>query len=159
MAGFHNAAVLRRTCSLCLLLALIPSTHLLVGGHVSVYSLFLGFIARLHCLGRPGPGVPHHAAVLRPARPPQKLCHDVYMTDFNFSGNSLCANKKKIAMPCELLKKFSGFQRHCSNFFVPSMPLPSVWALTPSNCRCEKSKIPLSVNMSLIFFEHLNDFK
>ena len=66
---------------------------------------------------------------------------------------------KKIAMPCVLLKKFSGLQRHCSNFFVPSMPLPSVWALMPSNCRCEKTKMPLSVNISLIFFEHLNDFK
>ena len=27
------------------------------------------------------------------------------------------------------------------------------------NCRCEKTKMPLSSNMLLIFFEHLNDFK
>ena len=66
---------------------------------------------------------------------------------------------KNIKMPCVPLKKFSGLQRHCSNFFMPSMPLPSIWALTPSNCRCEKTKIPLSLNMLLIFFEHLNDFK
>ena len=75
------------------------------------------------------------------------------------TGGIPCVPLKKIAMPCELLEKFSGIQRHCSNFFVPSMPLPSVWALTPSYCKCEKSKIPLNLNMSLNFFEHLNDFK
>ena len=71
----------------------------------------------------------------------------------------LCVPLKKIAIPYVPLEKFSGLQRHCSNFFMPSMPLPSVWALTPSNCRCEKTKIPLNLNMSLIFFEHLNGFK
>ena len=62
---------------------------------------------------------------------------------------------KKITMPCVLLKKFSGLQRHYSNFFVSSMPLPSVWTLTPSNCRCEKTKIPLNSNMLLIFLSIL----
>jgi len=57
---------------------------------------------------------------------------------------------KKIAIPCEPPEKFNGLQRHCSNF-LPSMPLPSDWTLTMSNCRCEKSKIPLSLNMSLFF--------
>ena len=74
-------------------------------------------------------------------------------------GEIPCVPLKKIAILCESLKKFSGLQRHCSNFFVPYMPLPLDWALTVSNCRCEESKIPLSLNMSLIFFEHLNDFK
>ena len=70
-------------------------------------------------------------------------------------GGISCLPLKKIAMPCVSLKMFSGLQRHCSNFFVPSMPLPSVWALTPSNSRCEKSKIPLYLNMSLIFLSIL----
>ncbi|CAO2206879.1 unnamed protein product [Urochloa humidicola] len=47
----------------CLLLALIPSSlQLLVGGgggHVSAYSLLLGFVARLHSLGRELPVSPH----------------------------------------------------------------------------------------------------
>ncbi|OEL33633.1 hypothetical protein BAE44_0005350 [Dichanthelium oligosanthes] len=42
----------------CLLLALIPSSLQLVGNHVSVYSLLLGFIARLHSLGRENPVMP-----------------------------------------------------------------------------------------------------
>ena len=62
---------------------------------------------------------------------------------------------KKIAMLRMPLEKFSGLQRYCCNFFVSSMPLPSVWPLTPSKCRCEKSKIPLSLNMSLIFLSIL----
>jgi len=73
-------------------------------------------------------------------------------------GNSLWAIKK-ITIPCEPLKKFGGLQRYCFNFFLPSMPLPSDWALTVSNYRGEKSKIPLGLNMPLIFFEHLSDFK
>ena len=70
-------------------------------------------------------------------------------------GGIFCVPLKKIAMLCVSLEKFSGLQRHCSNFFMPSMPLPSVWALTPSNCRCEKLKIPLCLNMSLIFLSIL----
>jgi len=66
---------------------------------------------------------------------------------------------KKIVMLCESLEKFSGLQRHCYNFFMPSMPLPSVWAQTPSNCRCEKSKNTLMSKYVINFFEHLNDFK
>ena len=62
---------------------------------------------------------------------------------------------KKITMPCVPLEKFSGLQRYCFNFFVPSMPLPSVWALTPSNYMYEKTKIPLSLNMPLIFLSIL----
>jgi len=42
----------------CLLLALIPSSLQLAGGHVSAYSLLLGFIARLHSLGREHPVTP-----------------------------------------------------------------------------------------------------
>ncbi|KAK8451216.1 hypothetical protein SEVIR_6G172200v4 [Setaria viridis] len=42
----------------CLLLALIPTSLQLVGGHVSVYSLLLGFIARLRSLGREHPVTP-----------------------------------------------------------------------------------------------------
>ncbi|CAL5005964.1 unnamed protein product [Urochloa decumbens] len=46
----------------CLLLALLPSSlQLLVvggGGHVSAYSLLLGFVARLHSLGREHPVTP-----------------------------------------------------------------------------------------------------
>jgi hypothetical protein len=36
----------------CLLLALIPSSLLLLDSRVSVYSLLMGFIARMHGLGR-----------------------------------------------------------------------------------------------------------
>ncbi|XP_062194892.1 uncharacterized protein LOC133898279 [Phragmites australis] len=42
----------------CLLLALIPSSLLLLGRHVSVYPLLLGFIAKLHSLGREYPVTP-----------------------------------------------------------------------------------------------------
>ncbi|KAJ1268666.1 hypothetical protein BS78_07G152100 [Paspalum vaginatum] len=42
----------------CLLLALIPSSLLLAGSHASVYSLLLGFIARLHSLDRENPVTP-----------------------------------------------------------------------------------------------------
>ncbi|KAG2579114.1 hypothetical protein PVAP13_6NG237300 [Panicum virgatum] len=42
----------------CLMLALIPSSLQLVGGHVSAYSLLLGFIARLHSLAREHPVTP-----------------------------------------------------------------------------------------------------
>ncbi|RLN05271.1 uncharacterized protein C2845_PM13G18710 [Panicum miliaceum] len=42
----------------CLLLALIPGSLQLVGGHVSAYSLLLGVIARLHALGREHPVTP-----------------------------------------------------------------------------------------------------
>ncbi|CAO2188398.1 unnamed protein product [Urochloa humidicola] len=43
----------------CLLLALIPSSlQLFCGGHVSSYSLLLGFVARLHSLGREHPVTP-----------------------------------------------------------------------------------------------------
>ncbi|PAN35600.1 hypothetical protein PAHAL_6G220900 [Panicum hallii] len=42
----------------CLLLALIPGSLQLVGGHVSAYSLLLGVIARLHALGREQPVTP-----------------------------------------------------------------------------------------------------
>jgi hypothetical protein len=42
----------------CLLLALIPSSLQLLGGHVPVYSFLLGFIARLHSLGREHPVTP-----------------------------------------------------------------------------------------------------
>ena len=73
--------------------------------------------------------------------------------------NSPWAIKKRPQSLCESLEKFYGLQRHYSNFFLLSIPLPSDWALTVLNCRCEKSKIPLSLNISLIFFEHLNDFK
>ena len=53
-----------------------------------------------------------------------------------------CVPLKKSQYLVYLWKSSNGLQRHCSNFFVPSMPLPSVWPVTPSNCRCEKSKIP-----------------
>jgi len=43
-----------------------------------------------------------------------------------FHGEIPCVLLKKIAMLYVPLKKFSGLQRHCSNFFVLSMPLPSV---------------------------------
>ncbi|CAO2172974.1 unnamed protein product [Urochloa humidicola] len=43
----------------CLLLALIPaSLQLFCGGHVSAYSHILGFVARLHSLGREHPVTP-----------------------------------------------------------------------------------------------------
>ncbi|KAL6661575.1 hypothetical protein ACP70R_000959 [Stipagrostis hirtigluma subsp. patula] len=42
----------------CLLLALIPSSLLLLGGHVSVYLRVLGFIARLRSLGGVHPNTP-----------------------------------------------------------------------------------------------------
>ena len=71
-----------------------------------------------------------------------------------FVGGIPCI-KKKIVMSCEALKKFSGLQRHYFNFFVSSTPLSSVCALRPSNYRCEKSKIPLTLNMSLIFLSIL----
>ena len=63
-----------------------------------------------------------------------------------------CVPLKKITMSCVSLKKFSGLQRHCYNFFVPSMPLSSVWALTPSSCRCEKSKIRTLMSKYVIKF-------
>ena len=70
-------------------------------------------------------------------------------------GGIPCTPLKKIVMLCVSLEKFIGLQRHCSNFFMSFMSLPSIWALTPSNCRCEKSKIPLSLNMLLNFFSFL----
>jgi hypothetical protein len=54
--------------------------------------------------------------------------------------NSFCATEKVWWTSAPLLQTF-----------LPSMPLPSDWALTVSNCRCEKSKIPLGLNMLLIF--------
>jgi hypothetical protein len=42
----------------CLLLALIPSSLLLLDSRVSVYSLLLGFISRMHALGREYPATP-----------------------------------------------------------------------------------------------------
>ncbi|WVZ92688.1 hypothetical protein U9M48_038734 [Paspalum notatum var. saurae] len=49
----------------CLLLALIPSSLLLAAGsHVSVYSLLLGFIARLHSLDRENPATPRFFGLL-----------------------------------------------------------------------------------------------
>ncbi|KAK3121832.1 hypothetical protein QOZ80_8BG0661510 [Eleusine coracana subsp. coracana] len=42
----------------CLLLALIPSSLLLLDTHVSVSSHLLGFVARLHALGREHPATP-----------------------------------------------------------------------------------------------------
>jgi hypothetical protein len=42
----------------CLLLALIPSSLLLLDSRVSVYSLLMGFIARMHGLGREYPATP-----------------------------------------------------------------------------------------------------
>ena len=62
---------------------------------------------------------------------------------------------KKIAMSYVSLEKFSDLQRYCFNFFMPFMPLSLVWAQTPSNCTCEKTKIPLSLYMSLNFFSIL----
>ena len=58
----------------------------------------------------------------------------------NFFGGIPDVPLKKIAMLCVSLKKFSGLQRHCSNFFVPSMPLSSVWALTPSTAGVKSQK-------------------
>ena len=66
-------------------------------------------------------------------------------------GGISCVSLKKIVMSYDFMEKFSGLQRYCSNFFVSSVSLPSIWTLTPSNCKCEKSKILLSLNMSLFF--------
>ena len=76
----------------------------------------------------------------------------------NIWGNSLCAIKKDRNALCASGKVQRSSAPLLQLFRVLHATSVSL-ALTPSNCRCEKTKMPLSVNMSLIFFEYLNDFK
>ena len=77
----------------------------------------------------------------------------------NILGEIPCEPLKNIAIPCEPLEKFSGLQRHCSNFFF-ALHATAV-RLGPNGVKLQVWKVENTLKSKYVinFFEHLNDFK